>query len=323
MKKVIAIIISTLLILSTVCGCGNAKTDRSKLNVVCTSFSLYDFAKNITVGSDAVDLKLISTNGADMHSYQPTADDIINIQSADLLIFIGSSSEKWVNDAIKAAKSKNLSVLNSLDVISERILYIDSENEEDNHNHNDIDKHNNSKTADEHIWLSLKNAVIISESIKDKLCEIDTNNSELYNTNYQAYSKKLNELNEDYQQKFITASKDTLILADRFPFRYLLSDYSLNAFSLFEGCSAESDTTVDSILKLSKKIDELNINYVFIIDSTATKTAKAVIDNTKFKNQKIITLNSLQATTDEFLKSKNTYISVMKDNLELIFEALK
>lgn len=313
MKKIISLILIILVFTATICGC-ESKENQGKLKIVTTYFSAYDWAKNI-LGDKYSDteLILISDNGIDIHSYQPTADDVINIKTADIVITIGGSSDEWVTEALKE-DSKNIKVINSLSVLGDKLLCVGDSHNHETHEHHDTD-------TDEHIWLSLKNAELICEDIKEAIIEKDAENEKLYKQNAEAYIKKLNSLDNEFSDKFSTAKINTLIFADRFPFRYTVSDYSLEYSALFEGCTSESDATVDAILSLSKKVDEISAKYIFIIDNTASKTAKSVISNTKNKDSEILKLDSMQTVNPKAL-NKSDYLKIMRNNLTLISKAI-
>lgn len=322
MKKT-SIILTLIIILSTLfCGCNGAKnTDTQKLKIVTTSFSAYDWTKNI-LGDELknTELILLSDNGVDMHSYQPTADDIINIQSSDLVILVGGSSDKWVNDSIKNVK-KDIKVINMLDILGDDVLY-NNESHHDDNGHADHN-HKGEELPDEHVWLSIRNAVLFSEKICLTLSDIDSKIADVYQKNFNNYKDKLTSLDNKYTECFNNSNNKNLVIADRFPLRYLVADYHLIHSALFEGCSAESDATIDSILNLSKIIDDNSLNYIFIIEGSKDKTAKSVIEHTKSKSQKILTLNSLQSVNKKDIKDGLSYLSVMEENLSLIYESLK
>lgn len=312
MKRILSLFLSLIFCVALLCGCGN-DIKKDKLKIVTTYFSAYDWTKNILGDTYAnTELILLSDNGVDMHSYQPTADDIINIKTADIVIYTGGTSDKWIEDALD---KNNTKVINSTELLKNRLLYT----KEDNHDHQG---HTHSgDTADEHIWLSLKNAVLLCKHITDAVLDFDKENTDLYNRNLNAYTEKLNSLYNEFSEKFSNTKNKTLIFADRFPFRYAVADYSLEYISLFEGCSSDSDATVDAILSLSKKIDETNAKYIFIIDKPLEKTAKSVIDNSKSKNTDILKLNSMQSITEKELETTD-YLTVMKENLDKFYKAL-
>lgn len=93
---------------------------------------------------------------------------------------------------------------------------------------------------DEHVWLSLRNAAKITDKLCEAICSVDPQNAEKYRANAKEYITRLNELDSEYSAAVSSAKRDTLIFADRFPFRYLVEDYGLKYYAAFPGCSAES-----------------------------------------------------------------------------------
>ena len=184
------------------------------------------------------------------------------------------------------------------------------------HDHEDEEK-------DEHVWLSLKNAQILTSAICDALCQADSKNAGTYKKNLAAYNAKLSDLDSKYEAAVKAASKNTLLFGDRFPFRYLVDDYGLKYFAAFSGCSAESEASFKTIVFLSEKVNELGLNSVCQIESGNGKIAKTIISNSKNKKARVLTFDSLQSTTAKQIKKGATYYGAMEKNLEVLKEALK
>lgn len=179
------------------------------------------------------------------------------------------------------------------------------------------------KEYDEHVWLSLKNVEVLCEKIAEELGNIDPDNKDIYKANVSEYVAKLDSLDSQYKTVVSNASQKTLLFGDRFPFRYLVDDYGLSYYAAFAGCSAESEASFETVLFLAQKIDELGLKNVMTIEKSDQKIAKTIIQNTKDKNQNILTLDSMQSTTNEDVKNGATYYSIMENNLNVLKEALK
>ncbi len=179
------------------------------------------------------------------------------------------------------------------------------------------------KEYDEHVWLSLKNAKVLCQKIADELGEIDSKNKDVYEANVAAYISRLDSLDLQYQETVKNASQKTLLFGDKFPFRYLVDDYGLSYYAAFAGCSAESEASFETVLFLAQKVDELKLNNVMTIEKSDQKIAKTIIQNTKDKNQNILTLDSMQSTTKEDVKNGATYYSIMESNLSVLKDALR
>ena len=171
--------------------------------------------------------------------------------------------------------------------------------------------------TDEHIWLSLKNAGILTDKIAEALCAADGENAAVYRKNAGEYSKALKTLDEKYTDALKNAKQKALIFADRFPFRYLTDDYGLDYYAAFPGCSAETEASFETVIFLAKKADE-NGDCIFITETSNGDIANAVNQNTSKKNKKILTLDSMQSVNKKDIKNGITYISVMEKNLETL-----
>ena len=186
---------------------------------------------------------------------------------------------------------------------------------------NDMLEHEE-KEYDEHVWLSLKNAETLVSAISDALQELNPDNKDVYRSNADAYVEKLSALDHKYQKAVKAASAKTVLFGDRFPFRYMVDDYGLNYYAAFAGCSAETEASFKTVSFLAKKVDELNLPCVLTIEGTKHKIAETIVENTKEKNQKILTMDSMQSTTSEDVKNGTTYLSVMEKNLDVLKKAL-
>lgn len=175
---------------------------------------------------------------------------------------------------------------------------------------------------DEHVWLSLKNAAVITGVLSEKIQALDSANAAVYKANAASYAKKLSALDEKASKIVASSSKKTVLFGDRFPFRYFTDDYALSYYAAFVGCSAESEASFETVVFLSKKVDELGLNAVLTIEKSDKKIAKTVVSNTKSKNQKILEMDSLQSITKKEIKAGRNYLSAMEKNIEVLKTAL-
>ena len=512
MKKIFTIFLALTMAVSLFAGCGkknaaeNGETDSDKLKIVTTIFPEYDWVKEI-LGDKAenTDLTMLLDNGVDLHSYQPTADDIVKISDCDLFVHVGGESDGWVESVLKNAANKNVKVINLLEMLGDSVkteetvegmqetehahdhskevstfeddevqdrslsdwagdwqsaypfsldgtlddafaamavegemtadeykayyqngyktdianisiegehinftydngktvgsdykyvgyyiqnwstgtkaamyrfeaadkasgapIYIefndhmiepaaaehfhirmsnesfdaiiDPENswptffpadmtgEEicehmEGHDHDEDEDHEHEEEKDEHVWLSLKNAEVLVNAISESLQEIDPSSKDAYADNSSAYIEKLSELDSEYRQAVDAASTKTVLFGDRFPFRYLVDDYGLSYYAAFVGCSAETEASFETISFLAKKVDELKLPCVLTIEGTQHKIAETIVENTAEKNQKVLTMDSMQSTTSEDVANGTTYLSAMEKNLSVLKEA--
>ena len=330
MKKTTALVLALLMMMTGLVGCGKKndtdtadKTD--KLKVVTTIFPEYDWVKEI-LGDKAGDaeITMLLDDGVDLHSYQPTADDIDKIADCDLFIYVGGESDDWVKDALKNSTNKDMKVINLLDVLKDSIKTEETKpgmEAEEEHEDGEDDEHEE-KEYDEHVWLSLKNAKPLVEKISEDVQELDPENKEIYASNTKAYVKKLSDLDDKYRETVDTAKRKTVLFGDRFPFRYLTDDYGLNYYAAFVGCSAETEASFKTVSFLAKKVDELKLPCVLTIEGNKHKIAETIVKNTAEKNRKVLTMDSMQSTTSKDVGNGATYLSIMEKNLSVLKKAL-
>ena len=335
MKKAIAVLLSMILLVTCTVTCGGA--EEKKISIVTTIFPIYDWVREV-VGDDAshVNITLLLDNGVDLHSYQPTAQDILAISMADLFVYVGGESDEWVEDVLKSAMNPDLKAINLLEAMGEDIKMeeivegMEHEHDHEDHDHEESAGHHESEDhehehedeADEHVWLSLRNARKLTKAIADTLAEIDPESADHYQGNASAYIGRLEDLDSRYAETVANAANKTILFGDRFPFRYLADDYGLAYYAAFTGCSAESEASFETIVFLAQKTDELGLPAVLTIEHPKTRIAETIVQNTSSKDQKILVLDSMQGTTAADIQAGMTYLSVMEANLEVLKEAL-
>lgn len=330
----------TMSIMSLV-GCGNSKSNtvsngrtdtvsteennaNEKYSIVCTAFPQYDWVREIIGDRDQFELTLLLDDGVDLHSYQPTAEDITKIASADLFVYVGGESDGWVTDALKEATNKEMKVVNMLesigDAAKEEELVEGMQGEEEENEEEEGEEEG--PEYDEHIWLSVKNAAKLTEVLAQTIEEMDAANALEYENNAESYIKKLNELDGEYQKAVASSSTKAVLFGDRFPFRYLVDDYGLEYYAAFIGCSAETEASFETITFLANKTDELGLSSILVLENSNQKIAETIKQSTNDKNQEILVMDSLQSITKDELEGDTTYYSVMEKNLEVLEKAL-
>ena len=358
MKKYIGIGLSILVAIMMVLGCakkestgsseaesGSSVTESSsvaeskseetkKLSIVTTIFPAYDWVKQVVGDNKNVEISFLIDKGVDLHSYQASAADIAKITDSDLFVYVGGESDDWAEDIIK--ENPNLKYINMVDSIGEAALaeelvegMQDEEehdhegeehaHEEGEHAHEEGEHEDGEEEIDEHVWLSIKNAETIVSAIEAKLAEIDPDNKAEYEKNANDYLAKLDELDKEYKDTLSSIQNKTIIVGDRFPFRYLVNEYGIKYYAAFKGCDAGSEASFETVKFLANKMDELNMTDIFIIDGSKGDLAKTIVDNTKDKNAKVLVLDSMQSTKSS---DNASYLDIMKKNLEVLKEVL-
>lgn len=386
-RKICGLILSAIMITGSLSGCGSPNADKKdtvltekevtekgesgdgaievtddqteeeKPTIICTVFPEYDWVCQILGDKkEEYDVKLLLDSGVDIHSYQPTAEDIAEISTCDLFVYTGGVSESWIEETLESALNEEMQVVALMDVLGARVKteeivegmehtheevsadYVDAEdemhmhesdvheedtNEEEAYETNIHEKDLHESTAfDEHIWLSLKNAKILAEELGNTLIALDRDNEAVFRENTDAYIEELTTLDDKYQKTVDAASDKTVLFGDRFPFRYLTDDYGLEYYAAFTGCSAETEASFETITFLAGKLDELKLPAVLVIESSDQKLAQTIISSTKERNQKILVMNSLQSVNSEDMATGVSYLSIMEENLDVLKNAL-
>ncbi len=320
MKRISAVICIIVLLAAGLCGCSNQPVSTDDLKIVCTTFPQYDYIKNI-LGSDD-NLTLLISNGSDLHGFEPTARDIVEIRTADLFVYVGGASDKWVERTIDSTENPDLRSVAIMDYVNTLSLEDIESLEHGGHHTHDHSSHDHSHSpedADEHIWLSIRNAIKITEGLCEEICSLDPDNASLYKSNTAAYIEKLTALEKEYESVFSNAERDILLFADRFPFGYLTHDYGISHIAAFTGCSSESEVTAETFAHLIEHTNEHKLPYVLILEGSDGKTARTVCEAT---GADVLTVDSCQTVSSADIENGTDYLGIMSKNLEIFKEAL-
>ena len=321
MKKILALLLALWIPAAVLSGCApqDDSAASNKLNIVTTIFPTYDWVREILgAETDRAEITMLLDSGVDLHSYQPTVDDIVKISDCDLFLYVGGESDGWVDDALKNAPNKERKVIRLLDVLGDSAKAEETVEgmQEEEHDHEEEAEY------DEHIWLSLKNAQVLVAAISEALQETDPARKDTYAANAAAYAEKLSALDGEYRAAVDSGKYKTLLFGDRFPFRYLADDYGLDYYAAFPGCSAETEASFETVSFLAGKMDALGLPCVLTIEGTQHKIAETIVQNTAQKNQQILTMDSMQTVTANDAASGVSYLSIMEKNLSVLKKAL-
>lgn len=325
--RAICAILSFCMLLSlcfSLASCADREDD-GKIKIVCTLFPQYDWLRNIIGENDGVELSLIVKNGTDIHSYQPTAADIMEISDCDMIVYLGGGADGWVEQAIERAEGENIKKIALTECDGVTLHNISSSSEghshgEHGHKHEDHDH----GTTDEHLWLSLNNAMAICHELCAAICELDVEREEDYLENTEKYIEKLSRLDEKYQLTVAEAEeqKRFMLFCDRFPFVYLLEDYGVEYSAAFEGCSADADADFATVLRLIEELNAHGLDSVIACEGSDVALARTVISSSSVEGGRVLVMNSLQAMSEREIAKGVSYLSVMEENLGVMRIAL-
>ena len=303
----VAYIFSTLL-----CGCRmDSKINESsqKINVVATIFPQYDFARQIA--GDKINLTMLIPPGAESHSYEPTPQDMINIQKSDVFIYVGGENDNWIDNilnSIDISQKKVISLLDCVDVLDENSESTAAQPSSNSH-----------REVDEHVWTSPKNAMKIAQKISETLCDLDADNAGFYSKNLNQYIEQLEILDNNFKNVVETGKRKTLIFGDRFAFRYFAEEYGLNCYAAFSGCSSQTETSAAQMAYIIDKVKELKIPVILKMELSSENIARAVAQET---NAKVLTMHSCHNVLKSEFENGETYLNYMNKNLDVLKEAL-
>ena len=244
MKKFTALLLTFVLFLS-LCPVSGLAEEAGKIRVVTTIFPIYDWVREIAGDTGNTEITLLLDSGVDLHSFQPSAQDILKVATCDLFIYVGGESDEWAEDALAEAVNPDMVVISLVEALGENakaeeiVEGMQAEEEEEEGEEGEEEE----EEIDEHVWLSLRNAQVFTSAIADALAQKDPANADSYRANAEAYGAKLAALDAAYAGTVDSAAHKTLLFGDRFPFRYLTDDYGLTYYAAFAGCSAETEAS--------------------------------------------------------------------------------
>lgn len=308
-------------------GCGSAQTSQQdNFQVVCTIFPEYDWTRQIVGDTAGVSVSLLVKNGTDLHSYQPSVKDIARIAEADLFCYVGGASDDWVTDVLETAGNEQVPIVSMLTAAdaAEEILVPGMQEEAHHHQHEHHHEEEEEEEAelDEHVWLSLRRAQLCCQAICDALCEMDESHAAQYQANCAAYLAQLQAMDEAYTERLAQEkARDIIVVADRFPFRYLAEDYGLTYAAAFPGCSAETEASFETIVYLAQQVEQHQLPCVLVTESSDGSLARTVLESASSQGE-ILILQDMQSVTEKQIDDGMTYLSQMEQNLQTLLQAV-
>lgn len=305
-RKLLAVITAAATVFS-LCACssesGYSNSDSGKLKIISTVFPPYDLARQIA--GDNAEISILLPPGSEIHNYEPSAKDMIAIRNCDIFLYIGGENEQWAEKLINSNDTENVTAVKLIDYVPT----LSEDEDEHDHDHD----HEHEHETDEHIWTSPKNAQLMLSAVYDAICKVDPSNKQTYTKNKDAYAKQLSDLDDAYRSAVDNAKNKTIVLADKFPFRYLAHEYGLEFSAAFAACSDESEPGVSTMIKLTKTIKENNIPAVYYLEFSSTKIADTLCDETGATK---LMLHSCHNVSKQDIENNVSYVDLMKQNLE-------
>ena len=315
MKKFFAILIALSLALS-LAACGEApEADNGGISVVATTFAPYDFARQLV--GDMGTVSMLLPPGSESHSYEPTPKDILEIQNADVFIYVGGESDTWVTDVLESVGEgvRAVTLMDCVELLEEETVE-GMEAEVHDHEHGE---EGHEAEYDEHVWTSPRNAALICEKIAAALCEADPANASVYNANLAVYSAELAKLDAAFTGIVADGARKTIIFADRFPLLYFARAYGLTYYAAFPGCSEDAEPSAATVAFIIDKVREEDIPVVFHVELANEDMCDIVCDETGAVKRQF---NACHNVTRAQFNAGVTYLDLMWENTEVLKEAL-
>ena len=315
MKRILSLLLLAALALS-LCSCSGDNTEAESgdavLSIVTTVFPAYDFARQIA--GERAQVTLLVPPGAEAHSFEPTARDILRIQSCSLFFCNGGESEAWVEELLEDQDVETLVMLDCVDALEEetregmQAVLEDEEEDEDE-----------GPEYDEHVWTSPVNAKRICEALCERLCELDPEGAEVYRSNLASYAAELDALDAAFCSVVEQGSTRTVVFADRFPVRYFVEEYGLSYYAAFPGCADDTEPAARTVAFLIDRVREEQLPAVFYIEFSNQKMADVICEDTGCRK---LLFHSCHNVSAEELARGVSYLELMRGNVDALKEAL-
>ena len=285
MKNIFLIIIILFSIITITCNNNDNKNTSGKLQIYASVYPIYDFTKKI--GGEKIAVYNMTKAGAEPHDFEITSKDMANLSKADLFIYNGGGMEHWV-DAVKDALQNT--------------KYIDASS-----------NINNQNNLDPHFWLSPKNAKIQMENIKNGLIEIDSESKDYYQSNYNLYANRLDELDNKIKISLSNIKNRNLVLTHP-AFGHFCKEYSLNQIAI-----ARDEADPKAMADIITFIKNNDIKAIFYEEFSSSKLVDSIAKETQIK---ILTLNPIESLSEENIEAGEDYFSIMEKNLISLLDGL-
>ena len=298
-----------ILVLALLSACQTTVQVEDKPQIMVSLFPQYDIIRQIA--QDKVDVELFLPAGSEPHSYEPSASTLMKVVEADLFVYSSDELEPWVKRLVEGNASENLIVLDA----SNGLTLLEAD-----HGHEGEDEDEEELAFDPHYWLDPQNMIIMSESIRDALIEIDPENEAFYIENANSYIASLKELDSNWQDLFDRAQLNQIIYGGHFAFGYLSHRFGLEILSPYSGYAPDAEPSAQALAGLMDVLAEKEINVIFYEELIDPRVARIIAEQAKVKIEVLHGAHNLNA---EEMQAGWTYVSIMEDNIEKLKEALR
>lgn len=291
---IIALIVAAIVIVGAIIGINlnrKEKVSEEKTRIVTSFYPVYIITLNITDGAKDVEvLNMAEKLTGCIHEYSLTTADLKKFEDADIFIQNGAGLENFTQKILDSYKS--VKVISAAEDVKNFIFEEEDGEEESN----------------SHIWLSIENYISETNKIADKLCELDSKNAEVYKENREKYVAKLNDLKSKFDTLKNVKGMKAVCVDEALP--YLLKEVGIEA-EMVETDHEHSTVSAEEMKELIDKMKSENIKSIFIQNTSESKMAQSLSDETGAKIYKINAAMNGEVDLNE-------YIDVMNSNYELL-----
>jgi len=311
MRKTLCALFSLMLILLTACSAAPNADEDDTLQIVVSAYPSYDFARQ--VAGEHAELRMLTRPGVDPHEYEPTPQNIIDIETCDIFIYNGGESDVWVDELLESVENRDIRIVRMMDCVTLLETETVEGMEHEAHDHAD-----ESHEYDEHVWLAPQNVIAIADEIRRILGEVDPEHAAQFDENAADFTAELEELDAHIRDVVTGAARQTIVFADRFPARYFTEAYGLTYYAAFPGCSSQTEPSAATVAFLIDKIRAENIPCVFTVPYSATTLPDTIAEET---GAEIVRFDALHNVGSDDV-GVVTYVDVMYENAAALARAL-
>ena len=314
MRKALPLLLIICLFLLFSCS-SHDESDDDRLEIIAASFPSYDAAR--AVAGDLASVTMLVSPGGGEHSYEPSIEDVIRISESDLFIYNGGESDTWITYILS-----DLDDDTSLFPLLENAaftLYEDEENIAQREDEHDGHEHPHGRVLDEHVWTSPANEIAIIQALCEEISSLDEDNRQAYESNAASYIKDIMEVQAAIGDIVKNSKRREIIVADRFPLLYFVTEFSLEYYAAYPGCSSGSEPSAKTVAFLIDKVREDEIPVVLHMELANTLLSEVIAEET---GAAVMEFSSCHNVSKRVFDSGVTYVDLMRQNAAVLKEAL-
>ena len=318
-KRIFVIIVSFVIFIAIIAFLitkfGNGIEENNKPTIFTTIYPEYDFVSHIV--KDKMEVKRLIGPGVEIHTYEPSSKDMINIAKSDLFVYTGDVMEPWAKSIIESIRdydvkildtSKNINMIDIDKFMEEYSLLDNINNENSEHQHEELDGH---------IWMNPQNAIIMIDTILEEIIKIDPDNREFYEENALQYKNQISDLDKKIEETLKKNNINVLVFGGEFSYSYFCQRYNLNIISCYTACGEHQDPSISRVQDVIDYIKNNNVSSIYYEELSEGQISQMISEET---NAKAKVFNTLHNVTLEEIDNNEDYVTIMMDNLKKIIE---